>query len=90
MRGLTLTGRVTYTAEQAVSNTNIYNLRIPSWTTFDVGGRYTFESPWNNKPITIRANIDNVFNVNYWAQASLGSLYYGLPRTYRPSATFNF
>ena len=42
---------------------------LPEWTRVDIGARYTFMSPWNGKPIVIRANIENVFNEAYWASA---------------------
>ena len=67
MRGLTFTGRVIYTGSQYA---NIAKPgRLPEWTRVDIGARYTFTSPWNGKPIVIRANIENVFNEAYWASA---------------------
>lgn len=89
VQGLTLTGRVTYTGEQNTSNENP-NLMIPSWTVVDLGARYVFESPWNNKPITVRFNVDNVFGEDYWATAYTDILFLGAPRTYRLSTTFKF
>ena len=89
LRGMTLTGRVTYTGDQVVSNEN-ESLKIPSWTVVDLGARYVFDSPWNNKPITVRFNVDNVFGENYWSTAYVDILFLGAPRTYRLSTTFNF
>ncbi|MFC3076142.1 TonB-dependent receptor [Shinella pollutisoli] len=89
MEGLTLTGRVTYTGEQVVNNDN-ENLKIPDWAIVDIGARYTFNSPWNDQPITVRASIDNVFDKNYWSTAQSNSLYLGAPRTFRLSTTFKF
>jgi iron complex outermembrane receptor protein len=49
-------------------------------------------SPWNGKPIVIRANVENVFNEAYYNSyrtvSSAVSL--GAPRTYLVSTTFNF
>jgi iron complex outermembrane receptor protein len=60
-------------------------------TRFDTGVRYTFAAPWNNKPIVVRFNVDNVFNNAYWAGANTARyLYLGMPRTFLVSTTFNF
>lgn len=90
IEGLTLTGRVTYTSEVVVANA-VPSLTVPSWTQFDLGARYTFLSPWNAKPITVRLNVDNVFDNSYWkVMHVIGSVYKSDPRTYRLSTTFNF
>lgn len=87
--GLTLTGRLTYTSNQVVNN-SMPSLTIPAWTQVDIGARYTFSSPWNEKPVTVRLNIDNLFDKSYWKTAESGYLYEGEPRTFRVSTTFNF
>jgi iron complex outermembrane receptor protein len=87
--GLTLTGRLAYTTDQVINNSKP-DLTIPSWTTVDLGARYTFASPWNDKPVTIRFNVDNVFNKSYWKTAEGNYMYAGQPRTFRISTTFNF
>ncbi|WP_334504668.1 TonB-dependent receptor [Bradyrhizobium sp. AZCC 1678] len=90
MRGLTLTGRVIYTSESYANDANTQEL--PAWTRVDLGARYTFTSPWNGKPIVVRASVENVFNEAYWNSyrtvSSAVSL--GAPRTYLLSTTFNF
>lgn len=86
--GFTLSGRVIHTGEQYVDAANTQLL--PSWTRVDIGARYTFLSPWNGKPIVLRANIENVANASYWASAYSGVLTVGAPRTYLLSTTFNF
>ncbi|MFX6887982.1 hypothetical protein ABTH62_19140, partial [Acinetobacter baumannii] len=63
---------------------------LPEWTRFDVGARYTFLSPWTGKPIIVRAAVENVGNVAYWASAYSSVLTLGAPRTYLVSTTFNF
>jgi iron complex outermembrane receptor protein len=88
VRNLTLTGRVIYTGAQYVNATN--TLSLPDWTRVDLGARYTFTSPWNGKPIVVRASVENVFNKAYWASAYSGVITLGAPRTYLVSTTFNF
>lgn len=88
VRDLTLTGRVVYTSAQYADVAN--TLTLPDWTRVDIGARYTFTSPWNGKPIVVRANIENVFNRAYWASAYSGVITLGAPRTYLVSTTFNF
>ena len=90
IEGLTLTGRFTYTSDVVVAN-NRPDLAIPSWTQADLGARYIFTSPWNDKPITVRFNVDNVFDDNYWkTMHTFGILYRSDPRTFRLSTTFKF
>lgn len=88
LRGLTLTGRTIYTSQQFVNTANTQVL--PDWVRFDIGARYAFISPWNGKPIIVRAAIENVGNASYWASAYNGVVALGAPRTYLVSTTFNF
>lgn len=88
--GLTLTGRFTYSSDVVVANSRP-DLTVPSWTQVDLGARYTFDSPWNGKPVTVRFNVDNVFDKTYWAAVLAPSFVLrSQPRTYRLSTTFNF
>jgi len=84
---LTLTGRVIHTSSEFANPTN--TMVLPDWTRVDIGARYTFTSPWNGKPIVIRANVENLFNKSYWIGYS-GVASLGAPRTYLVSTTFNF
>ncbi len=88
--GLTVIGRVIYTSSVFVNAANTQS--IPEWTRLDLGARYTFASPWNGKPITVRFAVENVANKSYWAGSytSDGVLTVGAPRTYLASTTFNF
>lgn len=88
VRDLTLTGRVIYTGSQYATPTN--SIELPAWTRVDLGARYTVISPWNGKPIVIRANVENLFDKAYWASAYSGVLTLAAPRTYLLSTTFNF
>jgi len=84
--GLTLSGRVIHVGSQYVNASN--TLSIPSWTRWDVGARYVLKSV--GYPVTLRANVENLFDRNYWSSASRGFLSFGAPRTVVVSATFEF
>lgn len=85
--GLALSGRMIYTGRQYVNNAN--TLTIPAWTRFDLGARYATKLA--GKDVVFRANVDNVFDKNYWQGVySSGSIALGAPRTYRLSATVDF
>ncbi len=60
-KGLTLSANVIHTAEQYVNTTN--TLKIPEWTRLDLGARYKMDI--DNKPVTFRASVENVFNRDY-------------------------
>lgn len=87
VHGLTLNGRVAYTTSQFVNTTN--TLSIPDWTRLDLGARYMFMGPLN-KPVTIRFDVRNVFNKNYWGYVYAGSVSLAEPRTFLLSTTMNF
>jgi len=90
-RGLTVTGRVTYTGSQFI-DTTWPRRSLPDWTRFDVGARYTIEnlSP-TKKPVTVRFNVENLFDNDYWAGgAGPTTLFLGTPRTFRLALTSDF
>jgi iron complex outermembrane receptor protein len=66
------------------------NLKIAAWSVFDLGARYVFESGWNEKPITLRFNVDNVFDKDYWSASNFRYVQLGAPRTFWLSATVDF
>lgn len=85
---LTLTGRIVHTGEQPANNAN--TLALPSWTRFDLGARYV--ALVSDKPVTLRAGVDNVANMRYWASAfdsSRPDLLQGAPRTFKLSASID-
>ncbi len=89
VRGLTLTGRAVATGKQPVNADN--TLEIAGWTRLDLGARYV--ALVGERPLTLRAGIDNVANRRYWASAfeTFGtSLLQGQPRTFRLSASIDF
>ncbi|WP_246780540.1 TonB-dependent siderophore receptor [Rhizobium sp. AQ_MP] len=87
VENLTLTGRVVYSGSTYFDAANAQ--KIEDWTRVDLGARYKFERE-NGKPIEIRANVENVFNENYWASSARGFLAAGAPRTFMVSASFDF
>ncbi|XVJ64356.1 MAG: TonB-dependent receptor [Sphingopyxis sp.] len=87
--GLTLTGRIVHTGQQAVNEVN--TLTLDDWTRFDLGMR--FVTAVGDSPLTLRFNVDNVANQRYWASAfsSFGTqLLQGTPRTFKASASIDF
>ncbi|GAB7564011.1 TonB-dependent receptor [Methylobacillus methanolivorans] len=85
-QGLTLTARVIYSSKQYVNQAN--TLSIPSITRFDIGARY--KTVLNDTPLVLRANIENLFDRDYWNASNDGYLYIGTPRTLLLSATVDF
>jgi len=88
--GLTLTSRVIYTSNQYASIDN--DLKIPSWTRFDLGARYRMTI--DDRDVVLRARLDNATGRDYWASTGgyPGSNYLvlGAPRTLSVSATVDF
>ncbi|WP_085584945.1 TonB-dependent receptor [Thalassospira mesophila] len=86
MQGATVTARVIHTASQYVNVANTQE--IPSWTRLDVGARYT--TKMYDYPVTLRANIENLTNNNYWSSANGGYLTMGAPLTAKLALTADF
>lgn len=84
--GLSLNGRVIYTSSVYLTNANL--LKFPDWTRVDIGARYV-TTALTGKPVTIRANIENVGGENYWLTTGTYATV-GNPRTYIVSAAFDF
>jgi len=86
VKGLTLKARAIYTASQYfdADNTQV----MPSWTRYDVGLRYKTKA-WNT-PLTVRFDVQNVFNKNYWETNYYAYTALGAPRTYLLSITADF
>lgn len=89
--GLTLTGRFTHTGNVVALNRRS-DLKLPAWTQVDLGARYSFAGPWGDKPVTLRFDVDNLFDVSYWKSPhpNAGNLMRSDPRTFRLSATVDF
>lgn len=88
MDRLTLNALLTYTSKQYVDAANTQSL--DSWATIDVGARYLIASP-TGQLVTLRANVKNLFNENYWTTyPGAGTLNRSNPRTLLLSATIDF
>ncbi len=83
--GLTTEARAVYTARQYANSGN--TLEIPAWTRMDLGARYSFAA--GGRTWSVRARVDNVFDLDYWASTGGASganyLVQGSPRTYTVS-----
>ena len=67
--------------------TNVTNtVRVESWTRLDLGARY--KTSFNGRPLTLRANLENVSDTRYWVVSNYGTI--GLPRTLQLSASLDF
>ncbi|OYU90495.1 MAG: TonB-dependent siderophore receptor [Bradyrhizobiaceae bacterium PARB1] len=88
MQGAAVTGRVIYSGESYLTNDNLPYQRFSDWTRLDLGARYT-TTALTGKPVTFRANIENVTGENYWITSG-GFQTVGSPRTYIVSAAFDF
>ncbi|BBK40690.1 ferric-mycobactin receptor FemA [Allostella vacuolata] len=86
LQGLTLSGRVIHTRSQYVDNANTQS--IPAWTRLDLGARYSIETA--SVPVTIRFNVENVFDRSYWETSDGYSASPGAPRTFLLSTAFSF
>lgn len=86
-KGFTVLGRVIYGSPAFVDRANLQ--QMPEWALVNLGTRYSFEGI-NKKPIVIRANVNNVFEANYWYSTSFGQMSLSAPRTFLLSAAFDF
>ncbi len=83
---MTIGARVLHTAGQYADVANTQ--KIDSWTRLDIGARYRLEV--DQRPVMIRANIENVTNEAYWASANGGYLTQGRPLTAKLSVGVDF
>ncbi|NIF29014.1 TonB-dependent siderophore receptor [Pantoea sp. Tr-811] len=86
LEGLTLTGNVTSQSKQYLDASN--SLSIPGYTIFDAGARYVTHVA--SKPVTVRTNITNLGDKDYWGVPLTQSLGLGASRTYQLSTTVDF
>nr|WP_286197784.1 TonB-dependent siderophore receptor [Variovorax boronicumulans] len=82
--GLSLNGRVIHTSSVYYNLNNTLNM--PSWTRMDIGARYATKI--SGKPVTLRANLENVFDRAYWITSTYVTV--GAPRTLMLSASVDF
>ncbi|MCD0504549.1 TonB-dependent receptor [Bordetella petrii] len=87
VQGLSLNGRVIYTGPQWLDSAN--DIRMPSWTRVDVGAKYATRI--SNTPVTFYANVDNLFDRDYWdGTFADGFATLSPQRTLRLGATISF
>lgn len=84
--GLGFNARLVYTGSQYADPAN--QLKMDAWTRYDIGARY--RTKLGGKPVVFRANVENVFDEDYWASSSEGYIYVGSPRTVLLSTTVDF
>ena len=86
LNGLALNARALRTGGQYADQAN--TLSLPTWNRFDAGARYTFKV--ERKDVTLRMNVENITDKNYWASANGGYLTQGEPRLVKFSGTIDF
>ncbi|MFM5354090.1 TonB-dependent receptor [Aeromonas dhakensis] len=90
--GLTLTGNTQFIGERFVTDDN--RLSLPSYTTFDLGARYTMRIA--DHALTVRAAVQNLTSRDYWIGSWSGGDGSGLsgglgaPRTFQLSTSLTF
>ncbi len=86
VKGLGVMGRGVYNGQVYLNAANTQ--AAPPWTRFDAGLRYTFDRT-DGKPVTLRANVINLFDANYWI-ATTSFFFQNPPRTFMLSLTADF
>lgn len=90
IENLTVDARVVHTSAQYIDEAN--TTELDSWQRVDLGLRYGMSVA--DKPITVRARIDNLFDESYWASTGgfpgANYLILGNPRTVSVTASFDF
>ena len=87
VQGLSVNGRVNHTGAQWLTGDN--SVKLPAWTTVDVGARYA--TRWSQQPVVLRASVTNLTNRAYFeGMWGAGRVNVGAPRALRVSATFDF
>ena len=84
--GLALNARMLRTGGQFADAAN--NVSLPTWNRFDAGARYKLKVA--EKDLTLRVNVENLTDKNYWASANGGYLTQGDPRLVKFSGTIDF
>ncbi|MDX6805911.1 TonB-dependent siderophore receptor [Terrihabitans rhizophilus] len=83
--GLSVNGRVIYTSGSYLTNDN--GLEFPDWTRVDLGARY--ETVVQDTPVTVRLNVENVFDETYWLTTG-NFVTVASPRTFVGSVAMKF
>ncbi len=86
LEGAALSARMLRTGGQYADQAN--NLSLPTWNRFDAGARYKLKV--DQRDLTLRVNVENITDKNYWASANGGYLSQGDPRLVKLSGTIDF
>ena len=86
--GLTLTARAEHVSSRFIRNDN--SLKIPAYQLYGLGARY--QRTLGDKAFTLRLNIDNLLDEDYWnTETGFGNiLYLGAPRSINLSFMVDF
>ena len=84
--GMTLSTHMTYNSATYADEAN--TLRVSPWVRWDMGARYQFKA--GDTPVTVRADVYNLFNRNYWRALDRRSVFLGAGRTFMLSVTADF
>ena len=86
--GLTLTAHAEHVSSRFIRNDN--SLKIPAYQLYGLGARY--QRTLGDKAFTLRLNIDNLLNDDYWNTDVGGNnlLYLGAPRSINLSFMVDF
>ena len=85
VKGLTVNAQATYNSKAYLNQQN--TLSVSPWIRWDVGAKYKFNA--GHTPMTLRADVFNVFNHNHWEAAGY-RIYQGKGRTLAMSLTAEF
>ncbi|MFA5496160.1 MAG: hypothetical protein WC247_15455, partial [Porticoccaceae bacterium] len=80
------TGKVYVDDTWSTGGTNTQH--APDWTRIDLGARYRLHLA--DKPVTLRATVENALDENYWTVSTFGNAQLGWPRIVVLSATVDF
>lgn len=84
---LTLMAGVRYVGKRPLGDFNEWD--VDSATLMDVGARY--ETQWNNSAVTLRLNVDNLADEEFWVtQSGSNLLQQGAPRMVKLGAQIDF
>ena len=75
LRNMALLGTLMETGSAPYDDANSF--RVPAWTRLDLGARYSFG---HEKPLILRAQVENILNSRFWASAFSGGLAVAGPR----------
>lgn len=85
--GLVLSGRINHTGAQWLTGEN--SVKLPAWTTLDVGARYAMRL--GQQPVELKAMVTNLANKAYFEGIwGAGRVNVGAPRAISLAASFDF